>query len=271
MECHLTTHPKINGLNSNASVDNSNLIPKLFKMPKQHLWKEARAGCYTGTFGAMCFVVSLLHNKYPFHEYSSILAHYREQGLKIASAWAWTCSQLHTDTRLSSPAMERKKEKKSWNNDLSFPLSCRNRGMAGALRSLNRCVVTKLVFLELEGHTQSTCIVDIFIYFLHRNFPVADVHWRTMPNTVEDTPTHSVSPFPTGVQLCTQATCVTLHCLQSSITLCFSGRRVGSLEWALSITTANTDTAAQSIKARVQYVFKVVQFQWVDFSDLMVS
>lgn len=149
MECHLTTHPKINGLNSNASVDNSNLIPKLFKMPKQHLWKEARAGCYTGTFGAMCFVVSLLHNKYPFHEYSSILAHYREQGLKIASAWAWTCSQLHTDTRLSSPAMERKKEKKSWNNDLSFPLSCRNRGMAGALRSLNCCVVTKLVFLEL--------------------------------------------------------------------------------------------------------------------------
>lgn len=108
--------------------------------------------------------------------------------------------------------------------------------MARALRSLSRSVVTKLVFLELEGHTQSTCTVDIFTYFYIacRNFTAfGRCALENSAKPAKDMPAHWLTPvlFPTGVQLYVWSTCVTLHCLESSIALCFSGRRAGLLEW----------------------------------------
>lgn len=43
--------------------------------------------------------------------------------------------------------------------------------------------------------------------------------------------THPLFSFPQGSKLYVCSTCVTLHCLESSISLCFSGRRAGLLEW----------------------------------------
>lgn len=52
---------------------------------------------------------------------------------------------------------------------------------------------------------------------------------QTLQKTCQPTDSPPV-PFPTGVQLYMCSTCVTLHCLESPISLCFSGRRAGLLE-----------------------------------------
>jgi len=107
MEWHLT-NIKINGLNSTASVDNCNLTPELFKMPRRLLQKT-----HSRTLERQCSSQSSqrhfspLLNKYSFHEYSYILWQHRERGLKIAPVCAWTCFQQHTQGHRHFPKFNR--------------------------------------------------------------------------------------------------------------------------------------------------------------------
>lgn len=76
----------------------------------------------------------------------------------------------------------------------------------------------------------------LLIFTLHAETlqRLADMHWRTVSNTAKGMPAHWLTPCsfsPQGSKLYMCSTCVTLHCLESSISLCFSGRRAGLLEW----------------------------------------
>lgn len=104
---------RINKLNGTASVDKSNLIPELFKMPKQQFREAAGAGWGRGNIGAkthraMCCFVDLLLNKYPIHEYSSTLTECREPRLKMGLFPCFSLlSAAHIQILKSSPTLEK--------------------------------------------------------------------------------------------------------------------------------------------------------------------
>lgn len=137
--------------------------------------------------------------------------------------------------------------------------------MARALRSLSRSVVTKLVFLELEGHTQSTCTVDIFTYFYIacRNFTAfGRCALENSAKPAKDMPAHWLTPCSLShrgpalrvVYMCDLALPRVLH----SIMLFWEE---GGASWVDgSPLQQRTDAATRSMKTKFQWVIKVFSF-----------